>query len=165
MIHPLNRRQALASLVLAASSAVAGEGKKVPPTVADLGRSHLRVARPTDDLTAAISFYRDGLGFDVLYEFKDHDGFDGVMLGRKGAAYHLEFTRRAGHKAGRAPTEDNLLVFYLPNDDEWRAAVDRLEKAGHKAVTAFNPYWDKKGKTFEDPDGYRVVLQNAAWAA
>jgi hypothetical protein len=39
-----------------------------------------------------------------------------------------------------------------------------MEKAGHKPVTAFNPYWDKNGKTFEDPDGYRVVLQNTAWS-
>jgi len=30
-------------------------------------------------------------------------------------------------------------------------------------VKAFNPYWDKNGKTFEDPDGYRVVLQRASW--
>ena len=26
-------------------------------------------------------------------------------------------------------------------------------------------FWDKHGKTFADPDGYRVVLQNAAWPA
>ena len=32
-------------------------------------------------------------------------------------------------------------------------------------VKAFNPYWDRKGKTFEDPDGYRVVLQQASWLA
>jgi hypothetical protein len=85
------------------------------------------------------------------------------MLGRKGAAYHLEFTRKAGHTAGRAPTEDNLLVFYLPDEADWKAAVDRLEAAGHRPVEAFNPYWDKNGRTFEDPDGYHVVLQNAAW--
>jgi YycE-like protein len=30
-------------------------------------------------------------------------------------------------------------------------------------VKSFNPYWDGNGCTFEDPDGYRVVLQNAAW--
>jgi hypothetical protein len=68
------------------------------------------VARPTDDLGAVVRFYRDGLGLDVLYQFRDHDGFDGVMLGRTGACYHLEFTRKAGHLAGKAPTEDNLLV-------------------------------------------------------
>jgi catechol 2,3-dioxygenase-like lactoylglutathione lyase family enzyme len=129
----------------------------------DLSKAHLRVARPTDDLAAVVKFYRDGLGFEVLYEFKDHDGFDGVMLGRKGAAYHLEFTRKKGHTAGKAPTDDHLLVFYLPDEAGWRAAVARLEGAGHKAVRAFNPYWDKMGRTFADPDGYRVVLQNAAW--
>ena len=125
--------------------------------------AHLRIARPTDNLATVVAFYRDGLGFDVLYEFADHDGFDGVMLGRRGAAYHLEFTRKAGHTVGRAPTEDNLLVFYLPDAGEWKAAITRLEQAGHQPVKAFNPYWDQKGKTFADPDGYRVVLQNAAW--
>jgi catechol 2,3-dioxygenase-like lactoylglutathione lyase family enzyme len=125
--------------------------------------AHLRVARPSDDLAPLVRFYRDGLGFEVLYEFADHDGFDGVMLGRKGAAYHLEFTRKAGHAVGRAPTEDNLLVFYLPDVGEWTAAVERMAKAGYEPVPAFNPYWDRQGKTFEDPDGYRVVLQNAGW--
>jgi catechol 2,3-dioxygenase-like lactoylglutathione lyase family enzyme len=128
-------------------------------------RSHLRVARPTDDLAAVMRFYRDGLGFEVLFEFADHDGFDGAMLGHPGAAYHLEFTRKQGHDAGRAPTQDNLLVFYLPDETDWKAAVARLEAAGHRAVKSFNPYWDHRGRTFEDPDGYRVVLQNANWPA
>lgn len=129
----------------------------------DLSSAQLRVARPSDDLTALVKFYRDGLGFDVLTQFKAHEGFDGVMLGRMGAAYHLEFTRKQGHKVGRAPTEDNLLVFYLPDLGEWGRAVARLENAGYEPVKSFNPYWDKRGKTFEDPDGYRVVLQNASW--
>ena len=140
----------------------ADEGKPMN-NPSNLGKMHLRVARPTNNLVAVVKFYRDGLGFEVLYEFKDHDGFDGVMLGGKGAAYHLEFTRRVGHKAGRAPTEDNLLVFYLPDESGWKAAVARLENAGHKPVKPFNPYWDENGRTFEDPDGYRVVLQNAEW--
>jgi catechol 2,3-dioxygenase-like lactoylglutathione lyase family enzyme len=130
---------------------------------ADLGKAHLRVARPTDDLAAVVAFYRDGLGFELLYEFADHDGFDGVMLGHKGAAYHLEFTRKAGHTVGRAPTPDNLLVFYLADETEWTAAVARMERAKSPPVPAFNPYWDRNGRTYEDPDGYRVVLQNTAW--
>jgi catechol 2,3-dioxygenase-like lactoylglutathione lyase family enzyme len=129
-----------------------------------LAKAHLRVARPTDNLTDVVRFYRDGLGFEVLNEFSDHDGFDGIMLGHKEAAYHLEFTHKRTHTAGRAPTEDNLLVFYLPDKVEWRQAVQRLESHGYKAVAAFNPYWDRQGKTFEDPDGYRVVLQNARWS-
>lgn len=124
---------------------------------------HFRVARPTDRLAEVVRFYCDGLGFEVLGEFKDHDGFDGVMLGRRGGSYHLEFTSRRGHHAGRAPTEENLLVFYLPDLRTWEDAIARLQLLGCHPVRALNPYWDRLGKTFEDPDGYRVVLQNAAW--
>lgn len=123
----------------------------------------LRVARATDDLEAMIRFYRDGLGLAVLCRFEDHDGFDGVMLGHPDAPYHLEFTRAHGHPAGRAPGPENLLVFYLPERAAWQAAIDAMEAAGFPRVSAINPYWDAAGATFEDPDGYRVVLQNAAW--
>ncbi len=124
----------------------------------------LRVARPTDDIEALLPFYRDGLGLNVLYRFADHDGFDGVMIGLEGAPYHFEFTRAHGHRAGQAPTQDNLVIFYLPDVTVWQAAVDRMEDAGFPAVPSFNPYWDHLGRTYEDPDGYRVVLQNAAWS-
>jgi len=123
----------------------------------------LRVARPTDDLPALLIFYRDGLGLQQLSSFADHNGFDGVMLGHAAAPYHLEFTHRAGHVVGRAPTADNLLVFYLPDAATWRAAVQRMAAHGFAPVPADNPYWDERGRTFEDPDGYRVVLQQAAW--
>lgn len=123
----------------------------------------LRIARPSDNLEPLITFYRDGLGFDVLYHFEDHDGFDGVMLGKAGAPYHFEFTRSHRHSAGRAPSQDNLLVFYLPEDAAWRAAVARMRGAGFEPVASFNPYWDRDGCTFEDADGYRIVLQHAAW--
>ena len=122
-----------------------------------------RVARPTDRLEDVVRFYADGLGLSRLDSFEDHDGFDGVMLGIPGAEYHLEFTRKRGHGAGRAPTQDNLLVFYLPDRDAWQRAVDRMIGAGYAPVPSFNPYWDVAGRTFEDPDGYRVVLQNAPW--
>ena len=124
----------------------------------------LRVARASDNLDALLRFYRDGLGLKVLGRFEDHDGFDGMMLGEEGAPYHLEFTRAHGHSVGRAPTPDNLLVFYRPELEEWKAAVRRMRDAGFEPVASFNPYWDREGLTFEDPDGYRVVLQNSAWA-
>ncbi len=124
---------------------------------------HLRVARPTDRLAEVTAFYREGLGFEVIWAFNGHSGWDGVMLGWPGAQCHLEFTQLAGHEAGRAPTEDNLLVLYLPDQAEWQAAVDRVREFGAQPVAAFNSYWDRNGLTFEDPDGYRVVLQNAAW--
>jgi catechol 2,3-dioxygenase-like lactoylglutathione lyase family enzyme len=123
----------------------------------------LRVARPTDDIDALIPFYRDGLGLEILYRFEDHGGFDGVMLGAPGAPYHFEFTRAHGHAAGRAPSPDDLLVFYLPDQDAWHAALARMRRAGFEPTPAFNPYWDRQGRTFEDADGYRAVLQHAAW--
>ena len=125
----------------------------------------LRVARPTDDIAALLKFYVDGLGLTVLAQFSDHDGFDGVMVGQAGAPYHLEFTSARRHSAGRAPTADNLLVFYLPDPGEWQAAVDRMNGAGFAPVASQNPYWDRVGRTFEDPDGYRVVLSRQEWTA
>ncbi len=123
----------------------------------------LRVARPSDNLDEVVRFYRDGLGLSVLYRFEDHEGFDGVMLGGEDAPYHFEFTRARGHVAGRAPTQDNLLVFYLPGATEWRDAVERMAAAGFTSTAAFNPYWDREGLTFENPDGYRIVLQHSGW--
>jgi hypothetical protein len=125
----------------------------------------VRVARPTDHLEEVIRFYTDGVGLCVLGSFENHSGFDGVMVGLAGAPYHLEFTRKRDHVAGRAPTQDNLLVFYLPENADWQAAVDRMRTAGYEPVASFNPYWDRDGITYEDPDGYRVVFQNASWEA
>ncbi len=124
----------------------------------------LRVARPSDDLEAVTRFYRDGLGLEVIASFADHAGFDGIMFGHAGDPYHLEFTHHHGHSVGRAPSEDNLLVFYLPDRAVWEQSVQRMIDHGYAPTPAYNPYWDLNGKTFEDPDGYRVVLQNAAWS-
>lgn len=123
----------------------------------------LRVARPTADLDALLFFYRDGLGLALLCRFEDHDGFDGIMLGQEGAPYHFEFTRCHRHSAEMIPSPDTLIVFYIPDPERWRLAVERMDKAGFSPVPSFNPYWDRSGATFEDPDGYRVVLQRADW--
>jgi catechol 2,3-dioxygenase-like lactoylglutathione lyase family enzyme len=126
-------------------------------------RTILRVARPTDHLEEVVRFYTEGMDLIVLGSFENHEGFDGVMMGLPGAAYHLEFTRKNGHRAGHAPTQDNLLVFYFPDKPEWLAALERMSKAGYESVPSYNPYWDRWGLTYEDPDGYRMVLQNASW--
>jgi hypothetical protein len=127
-------------------------------------KTNLRVARPTNNFDEVMRFYIAGLGLEELGSFEDHEGFDGMMVGMSGASYHLEFTRKRGHDAGRAPTRDNLLVFYLPDEREWQAAIDRMNTAGYLPVPSFNPYWDRDGLTFEDPDSYRVVLQEGTWS-
>jgi catechol 2,3-dioxygenase-like lactoylglutathione lyase family enzyme len=124
----------------------------------------VRLARPTDRLEPVVRFYTEGLGLAILGSFVDHDGFDGVMVGIPGARFHLEVTRRRGSVVGRVASQEHLLVFYLPDRKAWRQSVDRMHAAGYRSVTSSNPYWDRRGLTFEDPDGYRVVLENAEWA-
>jgi hypothetical protein len=129
-------------------------------------QAHLRIARPTQSISSLLPFYTTGLGFHIIGSFEQHAGFNGVMLGHSSLPYHLEFTEEEGHDPGRAPSQENLLVFYLPKKDGWTAAVAKMEGAGHAQVKSYNPYWDAdgKGKTYEDADGYRVVLWNGGWA-
>lgn len=123
----------------------------------------LRIARPVSDLRRSQALYSAGLDLQVLGSFEDHEGFDGVMLGAPAAAYHFEFTQCRSHAVAPTPTVEDLAVFYMPDLAQWQAACARMEAAGFKPVMSFNPYWDVRGRSFEDFDGYRVVLQNAAW--
>ena len=123
----------------------------------------IRVARPTDRLDEVIKFYTDGLGLQVLDRFVHHEGFDGVMVGFPNAPYHFEFTQQQEHLVGRAPTPENLIVFYIPERQEWQLTIDRIQSLGYKPIESHNPYWDEHGITFEDPDGYRIVMENTAW--
>jgi catechol 2,3-dioxygenase-like lactoylglutathione lyase family enzyme len=120
--------------------------------------AQVRIARPTDRLEKVVAFYREGLGLRELFRFADHDAYDGVMLGLPGATYHLEFTQHAMGSPCPAPSADNLLVLYIPDAAEWAALRARLERLGHQPVDPENPYWLDKSVTFEDPDGWRVVL-------
>ena len=124
---------------------------------------HMRIARPVADPEGACAMYAGGLGLEKMGQFTDHDGFSGIMLGRKDLAWHMEFTRCHHHPVEPAATEEDLLVLYYPDAAEWRLVCARMSEAGFTAVSAFNPYWSQKGKTFTDADGYRVVIQNSPW--
>ena len=126
--------------------------------------SIMRVVRPTDNLAAIVEMYVNGLGFTVIYQFTDHEGFAGAILGHPQQPHHFAFTSQHGHRAGTAPTKDNLLVFFLPAKSEWEECCKQMLAAGFRVVPSSNPYWDRRGQTFEDVDGYRVVLQNDAWS-
>ena len=121
--------------------------------------AQVRVARPTDQLEAIVAFYRDALGLRELGRFEGHAGYDGVLLGLPGREYHLEFTTHADGSPGRAPSDDNLLVLYVGDAAGRDVIAASLRAAGHEPVAAANPYWEAAGAlTFEDPDGWRVVL-------
>jgi hypothetical protein len=123
----------------------------------------IRIARPTDNLAKVVEMYKKGLGFQVLAEFENHNGFDGVVLGNPNDIYHIEFTHHHGVSVGKSPTNDNLLVFYIEDKTEWGASCTQAELAGFNHVTSYNPYWDTLGKTYQDIDGYRIVFQNTSW--
>lgn len=125
---------------------------------------HLRIARPVSDIELTRDMYCRGLGLIVLGSFEDHDGFDGVMLGLPGANYHFEFTCSRKHAVRPTPTVEDLAVFYMPAAAEWQARCAAMEAAGFRQVGSHNPYWETKGRTYEDRDGYRIVLQQAQWA-
>ena len=124
---------------------------------------HFRLARPVTDLRRTEMLYCEGLGLTRLGHFDNHDGFDGVMLGEPGGGYHLEFTYCRTHPVAPSPTEEDLLVFFLPDRQDWLNRCEALLAAGFTPVASLNPYWERDGRTFADHDGYRIVLQAAAW--
>lgn len=126
--------------------------------------THMRIARPVTDLELSSRMYRQGLELHTIADFADHDGFSGIMLGRDDVQWHIEFTVCHHHPVSPSPTEDDLLVLYYPDKTEWERVCARMLAAGFTQAASFNPYWDVKGRTFVDGDGYRVVIQNAAWA-
>jgi catechol 2,3-dioxygenase-like lactoylglutathione lyase family enzyme len=119
----------------------------------------LRIARPSRDLGAAQRFWVTGLGLSVLFRAERPGEPALLMLGWPEAGWHLELVAT---DVEPCPTEEDLLVLYLgePVSPEWSA---RIESAGGRRVTARNPYWDQWGVTFEDPDGYRLVLSHRTW--
>jgi hypothetical protein len=125
--------------------------------------TQLRIARPVTDLSSSVEMYQRGLDFEKLGSFTDHDGFDGAMLGNPGAEFHLEFTMSRRHPIFPATTAEDLLVFYVPEPGMWDKRCEAMLAAGFKEVQSFNPYWAKIGRTFEDRDSYRVVIQRATW--
>ena len=126
--------------------------------------NHLRIARPSHDLRASERFWVDGLGLDVLFRADDtaEGGHALLMVGWPGAAWHLELVGDPDDTTPARPTEEDLLVLYVDGqvDDD---AVRRLVEAGGTRVAARNPYWDQRGVTIVDPDGYRLVLSGRTW--
>jgi catechol 2,3-dioxygenase-like lactoylglutathione lyase family enzyme len=124
--------------------------------------TQFRVARSTHQLEKIIDFYNKGLGLKIIGSFANHEGYDGVMFGLPGVNYHLEFTQHINATPIVPPSEDNLLVFYMPKLELRDEIVTRLDLMGYHSVEPENPYWKLKGITICDPDGWRIVLQNTS---
>jgi len=116
-----------------------------------------RVARHTRNLSAIIDFYTQNLGLEVLGGFENHADYNGVFLGQKGLDWHLEFTV-SPEVPQHHPDEDDLLVFYTQNLEEFNQIKANFDRHKQVAVLAKNPYWELHGLTYLDPDGFRVVV-------
>jgi GNAT superfamily N-acetyltransferase/catechol 2,3-dioxygenase-like lactoylglutathione lyase family enzyme len=119
----------------------------------------LRVARHTERLDELVRFYRDGLGLAEIGGFRGHDGYDGIFLEVPGTDTHLELTAGGGHGAPLAHPE-SLLVLYLGDAQAVHTVSTRL---GVDPIGPANPYWAGHGTTFQDPDGFRIVLVPERW--
>jgi len=123
--------------------------------------NHFRVARHTDKLEEIKFFYIELIGLKLMGEF-DHQGYQGAFIGEKNQTWHLEYTQ-SKEKPIHISDDDDLLVFYLGDNETYYECIKRIEKSGLKSVTAKNLYWDQWGKTFLDPDGFRVVISHREW--
>ncbi|KGR75727.1 VOC family protein [Ureibacillus sinduriensis] len=120
----------------------------------------VRVARPTDQIEEVERFYCEGIGLEKIGSFTGHRGYSGLLIGLPDASYHLEFTQHIDGSPCPAPSKDNLLVFYMPDRQTIGHIAQRLKEMGYSETAPENPYWEEKGVTIEDPDGWRIVLMN-----
>lgn len=118
-----------------------------------------RYARHTNNLHLLEIFYTSILGFEVLGNFTNHDGYDGVFIGKSELNWHLEFTQST-EKVTHAFDEDDLLVFYPEFSSEYSTILQKIENERIKFIEPKNLYWKNNGKMIVDPDGFRIVISN-----
>ena len=139
-------------------------------TPADLSKAHLRVARPTDDLAAVVTFYRDGIGLSVISQNEfdaDMDAlFDApsqtlrsVFLGdpRRTDAGTIELVHLGVTPPSkeRPPAPGFLFVAFMV---DVRTTVERLEQLGLARDLRRIDVPVGNIATLLDPDGVRVEL-------
>jgi len=117
----------------------------------------LRIARHTTDLHSIVDFYTKLLGLEVLGSFNNHDGYDGVFIGALESDWHLEFTA-SSDIPNQITDEDDFIVFYVKSKFEQDAIREKCVKYDVPLLTAKNPYWNKDGLIFSDPDNYRIIV-------
>jgi hypothetical protein len=120
---------------------------------------NFRFARHTNDLEIIKHFYTCVLGFDLSGSFENHDGYNGIFIGKPDSDWHLEFTQ-SNEIVTFKFNEDDLLVFYPDEINEYNSLINNIEKHNINFIEAKNSYWNKNGKMFLDPDGYGIIVSN-----
>ncbi|WP_395044361.1 VOC family protein [Flavobacterium sp.] len=122
-----------------------------------------RYARHTNNLENLKSFYTNVLGLELLGGFENHNGYDGVFIGKPDENWHLEFTQ-SNKIVNHTFDEDDVLVFYPNSKLEYELLLEKIHKYSIEFIKAKNPFWNDPevsgGKMFLDPDGYRIVISH-----
>ena len=85
-----------------------------------------RFARHTNDLEQLKSFYTSVLGLELLGSFENHNGYDGLFLGKPNENWHLEFTK-SDEVISFNFDEDDILVFYPNSKLEHELIYENVE--------------------------------------
>lgn len=117
----------------------------------------LRFARHTNDLEKIKSFYLNVLGFQLLGEFKNHDDYDGIFIGKPNLDWHLEFTK-SNEIVNFEFGEEDYLVFYFNNIIEYNLIIEKLNSNKINFINSKNPYWNDNGTIIKDPDGFNIII-------
>lgn len=116
-----------------------------------------RYARHTNSIDKLIVFYRDIIGLEVLATFENHNGYDGVFIGKSDSNWHIEFTQNTDATNHHFDADD-VLVFYPDSTIEYDQILNALDKACIKQEIPKNPYWQRNGIQISDPDGYGIII-------
>lgn len=120
---------------------------------------HFRIARHTSQIDTLTQFYCEVIGLNIIGEFKDHSGYNGVFLGKETLNWHLEFTQ-SETPAEHTFDEDDLMVFYPETRTDYDSILERIKKNRSKIYKAKNPYWVQNGILIKDPDGYGIMISH-----
>lgn len=122
-----------------------------------------RFARHTNNLDQIKSFYIDVLGFELLGGFQNHNGYDGIFIGKSVENWHLEFTK-SEEIVYFDFNEEDILVFYPKSKIEYDLIMNKIESAKIEFIKAKNPFWNdlevSGSKMIKDPDGYRIIISD-----
>ena len=118
-----------------------------------------RFARHTNNLEQIKSFYIDILGFELLGGFENHNGYDGIFIGKSSENWHLEFTK-SEEIVHFDFNEDDVLVFYPNSKIEFDFIMNKIQSTKIEFIKAKNSYWNENGKMVIDPDGYRIIISD-----
>lgn len=116
-----------------------------------------RYARHTNQLEKLSDFYTKILSLELLGDFSNHTGYDGIFLGKLNQDWHLEFTENK-EIVKHIFDEDDILVFYPTNQTEFERIISNINLHKIELFQTKNPYWKDKGICIADPDGYRIVV-------